>query len=90
MANWIHLHGMKGFTARCDVRFRRPLPVGCTILLESRVLGRRRGLVQLSARAVRRDDGGLVADCTASFMLAPDPGSPPPEPGGETTEPASR
>lgn len=28
MANWIFLRGARGYTARCEVRYRAPLPVG--------------------------------------------------------------
>ena len=70
MANWIYLNGMKGYTARCDMRFRQPLPVGCTVDLEGICLKRKRTLVVLEGRMRRRDTGETVAECEASFMLA--------------------
>ena len=70
MANWIYLNGMKGYTAKCEVRFRQPLPVGCAVNLEGVCIKRKRSLVILEGRVIRQDDQQLVADCQASFMLA--------------------
>lgn len=70
MANWIYLNGMKGYTAKCDVRFRNPLPTGCQVLLEGRRIKQRRNMVILEGKVTRADNQELVADCQASFMLA--------------------
>ena len=29
MANWLYLKGLRCFTAKCEIRYRNPLPVGC-------------------------------------------------------------
>jgi acyl-coenzyme A thioesterase PaaI-like protein len=68
MANWIFLQQGRGFTAKCEIRYRDPLPVGTKILLECRFKRRKGRLVQLSSSAVRAD-GTLVAEADASFML---------------------
>ena len=70
MANWIYLNGMKGYTAKCDVRFRNPLPTGCKALLEGTCITRRKKLVVLSGLITRADNELPIADCQASFMLA--------------------
>ena len=70
MANWIYLNGMKGFTAKCDVRFRNPLPTGCKVLLEGICTKQRKKLVMLEGKVIRADNQQIIADCQASFMLA--------------------
>ena len=69
MANWIYLNGMKGYTAKCEVRFRNPLPTGCKVLLEGLPIKQRRNMVILEGRVNRADNDALIADCQATFML---------------------
>jgi len=76
MANWIFLQGMRGFTAKCEVRYREELAVGTRVRLEGRMIQRRGRLIQLEGLAVRDVDDVVVAKSTASFMLAA-PGPPP-------------
>lgn len=68
MANWIWLQQGRGFTAKCEIRYRDPLPVGTKIFLECHFKRRKGRLVQLSSSAARAD-GTLVAEADASFML---------------------
>jgi acyl-coenzyme A thioesterase PaaI-like protein len=70
MANWIFLQGMRGFTAKCEVRYREELAVGTRVRLEGRMLQRRGRLIQLEGLALRDSDGAVIARSTASFMLA--------------------
>ena len=79
MANWIFLQGMRGFTAKCEVRYREELAVGTPVRLEGRMIRRRGRLVQLEGLAIRNADDVVVARSTASFMLA----APNSEPAGE-------
>lgn len=69
MANWLWLQGLRGFTARCETRFREPVPTGTTLTLEARKVDGRRRLVTLAAAARRAEDGEVVAECEARFML---------------------
>jgi acyl-coenzyme A thioesterase PaaI-like protein len=69
MANWLFLQGGRGFTAKCEIRYRDPLPIGERIAVECALTRRRGRLVQLASKAVR-DDGTLVAEADASFMVA--------------------
>lgn len=69
-ANWLWLQGLRGFTARSDVRFREQVPTGTPLLLEARCVERRRRLVTLAAHARRADDDRIVVECDAKFMLA--------------------
>ena len=69
MANWLFLQGARGFTAKCEIRYRKPLPVGTPIELEC-VLKQRKGrLFLFESTARRRDDHSLVATAEASFMV---------------------
>lgn len=68
MANWLFLQQGRGFTAKCEIRYRDPLPVGEKISLECHLKKRKGRLLQLSASAKREDDR-LVAEADASFMI---------------------
>jgi acyl-coenzyme A thioesterase PaaI-like protein len=72
MANWLHLQGIRAYTARCEVRYRDPLPIGTLVRLEGRMTRRRGRLVVLEGRAIRADEGTTVAESEASFMIADD------------------
>ena len=74
MANWLWLRGLRGFTARCEVRYREQVPTGTPLLLEAERVDGRRRLVTLAARARRAADGIVVAECEARFMLVYPPG----------------
>jgi acyl-coenzyme A thioesterase PaaI-like protein len=69
MANWLFLQGARGFTAKCEIRYRQPLPVGTAITLEARCKQRKGRLCVLEGSAKRVDNGSLVASTEASFMI---------------------
>jgi acyl-coenzyme A thioesterase PaaI-like protein len=69
MANWLFLQGARGFTAKCEIRYRKPLPVGTAIALSCRLKQRKGRLMQLESVAERVDDGSVVASAEASFMV---------------------
>ena len=75
MANWLWLQSLAGFTARCEVRFREPVPTGTALELEAWKIDGRRRLVTLGAEARRAADGAVVAECEARFMLKDAPGA---------------
>ncbi len=69
MANLLYLQAIKAHTARCEIRYRKPLRVGQKINLSSWIETERRRLVIIKGEA-RLDEGGdLIADCTGSFIL---------------------
>ena len=68
MANWLFLQGIRGYTARCDVRFRAPLPLQTAVALQGRCLKQKGRLVVLEGKALRADNGALVAEAQATFM----------------------
>lgn len=69
MANWLFLKGIRAYTAKCDVRFKQSLPPECTVALEGHCLKQRSRLVVMSGKAVRVDNGVVVAESEASFMV---------------------
>ncbi len=73
MANWLFLRGARGYTARCEVRYRNPLPVGQKIRLEGRLLRKKSKIVVLKGVALRTDNDSVIAECEASFVVT-DPG----------------
>lgn len=69
MANWFFLQGARGFTAKAEIRYRAPMPVGATASIECTVVKRKGRLLQLEARAADKISGTLFAESSASFML---------------------
>ncbi|MDA0994717.1 MAG: PaaI family thioesterase [Proteobacteria bacterium] len=70
MANVLYLQDIKAHTARCEIRYRKPLEVGRTINLSGWIDNQKRRLVVLKGEARTADGDELIADCEASFMLA--------------------
>lgn len=69
MANWIFLDGERCLTAKAQIRYRQPLPVGTLVRLESRLVRRKARLVQIDGWVLRADDRTTVAEAQASFMI---------------------
>lgn len=68
-ANVLYRQGRKAHTARAEVRYRSPVRVGETLDLAGWIEKEKGRLVVLHGEARRRDDGAVVADCVARFML---------------------
>ena len=71
MANWLWLQGEQCFTARADIRYRAPLPVGVRVRLEGRCEKRKTRLVVMQGLVIRADTDELVAEASGSFMISP-------------------
>lgn len=69
MANWLFLKGIRAYTAKCEIRYKDPLPTGTEIRLIGTCIKQRSKLVVMEAKAKRSDNGALVAECQASFMI---------------------
>jgi acyl-coenzyme A thioesterase PaaI-like protein len=69
MANWLFLQGARAHTARCEIRYRAPVPVGTPLELEGQLVKRKGRLAQMTGRLTRVDDGVEVASAEASFMI---------------------
>ena len=71
MANLVFLRGERCYTAKAEVRYRRPLPVGTPVQLEGRQQRRKGRLALLEGRILRQDSGEVVAEATGRFMIDP-------------------
>ena len=69
MANWLYLKGLRCVTAKCEIRYRNPLPVGCRVLLAGKSLKRKRNVVVMEGLASRADTAEVIAECQASFFI---------------------
>src|SRR6266581_5272798 len=68
---WAAWHaGHPGVTGRLQVAFRRPLKLRETVKIVGRVERVRRTLVYCNAAVESLDDGGLIADGTATLVMA--------------------
>ena len=69
MANLFFLQGEICVTAKAEVRFRNPLQIGETVLLQSKLISRRRNLAIIEASAKREHDDELIASSIGHFMI---------------------
>ncbi|MFN3239532.1 MAG: PaaI family thioesterase [Pseudomonadales bacterium] len=69
MANWIFLKGIKAYTAKCEIRYKAPLPTGTTVNLRGECLKEKARLVQMRGIMTRADNGDVVAETEAAFMI---------------------
>ncbi len=72
MANWLFLQGQRAHTAKCEIRYRKPVTLGTSLKLEGRLLKRKGRLAVLQGSARRADNGELVAEAEATFMVIPE------------------
>jgi uncharacterized protein (TIGR00369 family) len=70
MANVLYLQNIKAHTARCEIRYRKPLEVGQPVRLRGWIESERRRLIVLKGEVRLASDDSVVADCEASFMKA--------------------
>ncbi len=68
MANWLFLKGVRAYTAKCNIRYKGPLPVGTTVALEGICIKEKARLAILQGKMIRQDNGELVAETEASFI----------------------
>jgi uncharacterized protein (TIGR00369 family) len=57
----------KAMTASCEVRFRRPVPLGERLIVRGRYKERRRNVLFLEA-TIEREDGTVLATGTGTFV----------------------
>ena len=69
MANWIFLKGIRAYTAKCEIRYKAPLPTGTPVLLRGECQKQKARLVQMRGIMTRADNGDVVAETDASFMI---------------------
>ena len=69
MANWLYLQGARAYTARCEIRYKRPAREGEKLTLIGRPTARKRKLVEMEGVATRASDGKVVATAAATFVV---------------------
>jgi acyl-coenzyme A thioesterase PaaI-like protein len=69
MANWLFLQGIRAHTAKCEIRYRQPVPIGTRIELTGRCTKRKGRVAVMTGEARRASDDVIVADAQASFMI---------------------
>lgn len=61
--------GLVAHTARCEIRYRRPLRKGQTISLKGWTEKQKGRLMVLRGEARLKSGNELIAECTASFLV---------------------
>ena len=68
MGRYLYAQGCRAVTAKLEVRYRRPTPVGEQLTVVGRILKRRGKFVDACA-SVMRDDGTVTAEATAKLAI---------------------
>lgn len=69
MANCLFLQGIRAYTAKCTIRFRDPIPVGTSLVLEGHEVRRKGRFVILEGRVLRAESGEVAAEAESTFLL---------------------
>lgn len=67
MAHTCRFVGEKAMTASCEVRFRKPVPLGEKLLMRGAVINRRRNVIYLTA-SLTLEDGTELATAEGTFV----------------------
>ena len=68
-AHVLYQQGIRAHTARCEIRYRQPARIGDALSLAGWTEKQKGRFVLLKGEARRKQDGVLVADCEARFMI---------------------
>ncbi|MFC1491802.1 PaaI family thioesterase [Nitrospinota bacterium] len=69
MANCLFLKGIRAYTAKCEIRYRDPVPVGTPLRMEGREVRKKGRFVILEGRIFRAADDAPVAEAESTFLL---------------------
>jgi uncharacterized protein (TIGR00369 family) len=70
---WAIFHqGIWGVTAKLEVAFKRPVPVGEEIVVSGELVSERGRTIETKGTVARASDGKVLAEATAIFMRMPD------------------
>lgn len=70
MANWIWMNGDQAFTGRCEIRYRKQMPIGTSVRIEGWQEKRRGKLAQMAGRLIDVADDSVVAEADGRFMIS--------------------
>ena len=71
MGRYYYAKGKQAVTAKLEVRFRAPTPIGQELLIEGRVVGQRGKMAEMTAQ-VRLADGSVTAEGKALVAILGD------------------
>ena len=71
MVHQLSIIGEPAFTGRIEVTFRAPTPLGIPLEFRAHLERREGRKLHMAATACRSDDGVLVAESTAIFIVIP-------------------
>ena len=69
MAGYIYDLGFNAFTARLEVRYRKPTPIGEPLTVVARIVSQRGRMYEMAGE-IRLSDGTVTAEGKASVMAA--------------------
>ncbi len=69
MANWFHLQGASGFTAKSEIRYRNAMPIGAQVAIKCQFLKKKGKLIQLESHVSDMESDVVYAESQASFIL---------------------
>ena len=69
MANWLFLKNQIAQTARCELRYRNPLPINQTVMLEGRLVKKKGQVAVMNGLVIHKKKKHIVAESNAKFML---------------------
>ena len=68
MARYIYARGVNAVTARLEVRFRQPTPIGQPLTVAAKIAGKTRNIYELTAD-IRLPDGSVTAEGKAKVAV---------------------
>jgi len=68
MANYLFLQGKRAHTAKCEIRYRKPVKVGSVLRAEAWPVQEKGRLVTMESRIINTADESVVVEATARFM----------------------
>ncbi len=69
MANCLFLRGIRAYTAKCEIRYRDPVPVGTPLRMEGREVRKKGRFVILKGQVMRAENDAIVAEAESTFLL---------------------
>ena len=72
MANWLFLQNKVAQTAKCDLRYRKPLPINTKVNLEGTCIKQKGKVAFMYGKVISDINDELIAESHAKFMIISD------------------
>ena len=69
MANWLFLKNHIAQTAKCELRYRKPLPINETVMLEGSCIKKKGQIAVMQGLVIHKKLKHVVAESNAKFMV---------------------